>query len=100
MKRWSVVFVCAGAALGCACASSRAAGARVRDAAAVDVDGCRYLGDFMAGGTVSGATRANGWSDCNQVRSKAAAHGATDIVWSFASGARGTVEAGAAYACP
>jgi hypothetical protein len=98
MKRWSVAVVCASAALGCAGASSQAAGARVRDAHTVDVDGCTYLGDFMAGGTVSGATRANGWSDRNQVRSKAAAHGATDIVWSFAG--RGTVETGAAYACP
>jgi hypothetical protein len=72
-------------------------GARVRVSEGTAVDGCEYLGDFIAGGASQSNRATASYLESNQVRNLAAAKGATDVV--FDSKARGHV-VGKGYKCP
>jgi hypothetical protein len=99
VKNLGIIATACAVSLGCASPLTEA-GAKVRDSDGYAVDRCKYLGDFAYAGTASTTRRSIGWEERNRIRSKAAAAGATDIVWRDASNANGTVEVGAAYACP
>lgn len=54
-------------------------GARVRVSHASGVEGCQYLGDFVA--SQPSGRPLPGWLATGQVRNRAAEGGATDVVW-------------------
>jgi hypothetical protein len=69
------------------------AGVRVSDASAVE--GCEYIGDFVA--SQPSGKALPGWLAAGQVRNRAAEGGATDVVWD--SKGHGNL-VGNGYRCP
>ena len=85
-----------------ACASQSASwtltpeGARVHESDGTGLESCQYLGDFIGNG------RAGQWG-ANLVLNRAAASGATTVVWDRKGDPRSTSQTGlvaSAYKCP
>jgi hypothetical protein len=70
-------------------------GARVRVSDASGVEGCEYIGDFVA--SQPSGKALPGWLATGQVRNRAAERGATNVVWD--DQVRGNL-VGKGYRCP
>jgi hypothetical protein len=95
-----VAIAVSSALLGCAKTTPTALmpeGARVRVSEVATVDGCAYVGDFIASSAPESNRPTPSYLESNQVRNLAAAKGATDVV--LDSKARGHI-VGKGYKCP